>query len=174
MATANNQQEAGYLAAYDQYADSIFRYCYYKTSNRELAKDLVQQVFFKTWSYIKEGNQVDNFRPFLYRLANNLIIDWYRRSKSDSLDRIMEDGYEPRSDKFDIDKEIEAKWALSVLTQLDKSDQDLITWCYVEDISIQEIAVMLGEKENNVSVKLHRALKKLKQLLNPQKEAEKM
>ena len=168
MVTANKEQQASYLAAYDQYADSLFRYCYYKTSNRELAKDLVQQVFLKTWSYLKAGNQVDNFRPFLYRLANNLIIDWYRRSKSDSLDRMMEKGYEPRSDKFDIDTEVEVNWALSVLSQLEKSDQDLITWRYVEDIGIKEIAAMLGEKENNISVKLHRALKRLKQLLSPE------
>ena len=167
MAIVNDQnnQETSFLAAYDEYADAIFRYCFYKTSNRELAKDLVQQTFFKTWSYLKEGNTVDEFRSFLYRTANNLIIDWYRRSKSDSLDKMMEAGYEPSSQQAGPAEQTEVSWALAMLKRLDDEDQQLITWRFVEDISVKEIAKMLDDKENNVSVRIHRAMDRLKKLL---------
>ncbi len=162
---ANEQQEQDFLSAYDQYADAIFRHCFYKTSNRELAKDLTQQTFFKVWSYLKEGKAVQNFRAFLYQIANNLVIDWYRRSKSDSLDQLMESGYEPSSRALDPTRQAEAGWALAMLKQLSPEDQQLITWRYVEDMSLGEMASTLGEKENNVSVRLHRAMERLKKLL---------
>lgn len=164
MAT-DKQSEEEFLSAYEQYADPVFRHCYYKTSNREVAKDLVQQTFLKVWSYLKEGKEVQNFRPFLYQIANNLIIDWYRRHKSDSLDQLAESGYEPTSRGPDPGKQAEFSWALQTLKQLSPDDQQLITWRYVEDISLEEMASTLGEKENNVSVKLHRALGRLKELL---------
>lgn len=160
-----NHQEQHFLTAYDQYADAIFRYCFYKTSNREVAQDLTQQTFLKTWTYLGGGQTVLEFRPFLYRTANNLIIDWYRKSKSDSLDSLMADGYEPKSKQSDPLGQVEYAWALATLKELNEEDQQLITWRYVEDMSVKEIAAILSEKENNVSVKLHRAMGRLKKLL---------
>jgi len=157
--------EGEFLSAYDQYADAVFRHCFYKTSNRELAKDLAQQTFLKVWSYLKGGGSVQNFRAFLYQTANNLVIDWYRRSKSDSLDQLMEGGYEPSNRESDPTRRAEMSWALETLKQLDPDDQQLVTWRYVEDVSLGEMANMLGEKENNVSVRLHRAMARLKELL---------
>jgi len=151
--------------AYDQYAEAIFRYCYFKTSDREQALDLTQQTFLQAWSYLTGGQEVKDWRPFLYRLANNLIIDWYRRKKSESLDDLMTEGFEPKSNLPEPDQQAEFNWALKLLEQLNEDDQQLIVWRYVEDYSPPEIAKFLNDSTNNVSVRLHRALTKLKKLL---------
>lgn len=157
-----------FLKAYDKYADGIFRLCYFKTSDRELAKDLTQQTFMQTWSYLKAGKEVRDFRPFLYRLANNLVIDWYRRRKPESLDTLLESGWEPSDEAVDISQTADFNLALKLLTKLPADDQELIIWRYVEDLSPQQIAEIIKEKENTVSVRLHRALEKIKKIIHNQ------
>ncbi|OHA57717.1 MAG: hypothetical protein A2114_02460 [Candidatus Vogelbacteria bacterium GWA1_51_14] len=162
-----NNQEQAFIKAYDQYADAIFRHCYFKTSNQELAKDLMQQTFLQAWAYTQDGKSVREWRAFLYRLANNLVIDWYRRKKADSLDQLLEEGFSPETTDAYEEPTLLAEFnlALKLLDQLDQADRDLIVWRYVEDLSIREIADLLGERGNTVSVRLHRATKKITQLV---------
>ena len=99
--------EKDLLDAYDAYADAIFRHCYYKTSDRELAQDLTQEVFLKAWSYMQAKHPILNMRAFLYRLSDNLVIDWYRKKKSQSLDALTEQGFEPSDDSVRVEEKAE-------------------------------------------------------------------
>ena len=153
------------LRAYDAHADAIFRHCYFKTGERELAQDMTQDVFLKAWSYMQQKQQILNMRAFLYRLADNLVIDWYRKRKATSLDALVDDGFEPVSAESRAEERAEASLALAKLRELGEDDQKLITWRFVEDLSPKEIAEIVDQSENVVSVRLHRALKKLKSLL---------
>jgi RNA polymerase sigma-70 factor (ECF subfamily) len=84
---ANRQQ---FLAAYDNYADAIYRHCFYRVFSKPLAEELTQDTFMKTWKYLEGGKQVENLRAFLYRVANNLIIDHSRKKKEERLDALLE------------------------------------------------------------------------------------
>src|SRR4051812_6244882 len=97
----NKKVKDDFLDAYNQYADAIFRYCFYKVSNRERAADLVQDTFTKTWIYLSNGKKVANLKAFLYKTANNLIIDWFRKKKMYSLDTLEEVGFDPSFDNRD-------------------------------------------------------------------------
>lgn len=159
--------EKEFLAAYEAYADAIFRFCFFKTKDRDLAKDLVQQTYLKAWVYLRQNRQIDNFRAFLYRLAGNLVIDWYRKKKAESLENLAEKGFEPADHHGNAEAEAELAWMLKVLHTLEPADQELIIWRYVEDMSPRDIAQMLGEKENNISVRLHRAKERLWKKFSP-------
>ncbi|MBP9855757.1 MAG: sigma-70 family RNA polymerase sigma factor [Candidatus Pacebacteria bacterium] len=164
----NDRLKEEFTTVYNTYADTMFRYCFFKTSDREAAKDLVQQIFLKTWSYLQKG-EIDNYRPFLYRVATRIVIDWYRRIKTDSLDTLRENGYDPEDKRANTSQTAEVNWVFTVMEHLKEEDQNLIIWRYVEDLSPSEIASILGETENVVSVRLHRAKAKLEQLLNRDK-----
>lgn len=158
--------EKAFTKAYETYQDAIFRFCFFKTSNRELAKDLTQETFVRAWTYAVNGGTIREFRAFLYRLAQNLVIDWYRKRKSDSLDVLMEGGFDPpaheavsREDKDDI------AWVLKTVEKLRPEDREIVIWRYVEDKTPGQIAELLGENENTISVRLHRAVKRLRKLL---------
>ena len=75
-------REKLFTEAYDKYADAIFRYCYYRLFDREKAKDCMQEAYCRTWKYMSAGKQVDNIRAFVYKTANNIIIDDSRKKKS--------------------------------------------------------------------------------------------
>ncbi len=156
-----------FMKAYDDLSDAIFRHCWFKIGDREKAKDLMQETFTRSWQYIIQGTEVKNMKPFLYRVANNLIIDEYRKKKELSLDGLMAEGFEPGFDEIkSTEQSIDAKLALSVINQLDEKYQEAIMMRYVDELSPKEIAEITGENENNISVRIHRGLKQLKEILN--------
>lgn len=159
------KMEQDFLTAYDAFADAIFRYCYFRIGDKDQARDMTQDIFLKSWSYLQNGKQIDNFKAFLYRSAHNMIIDWYRKKRSISLDTLTEEGYDPADTSANTSQKAEIENALSVLSKLEKDDQDIVLWRLVEDMSIGEIASILNESENTVSVRLHRAMAKFRKLL---------
>src|SRR6056297_3032720 len=72
---------------YDKYKDDIYRFVYFKVSSEEKAHDLVNEAFLKIYDYLKKGKDIRNFRAFLYKIARNIVIDFYRTRKENiSLD----------------------------------------------------------------------------------------
>jgi RNA polymerase sigma-70 factor, ECF subfamily len=158
-----------FIAAYDEHADAVFRYCFFKLSNRELAKDMVQDTFIKTWQYLGEGKPIGNLKAFLYKVAHNLIIDEYRRQKASSLDSLREAGFDVEGSRGDdMILSAEADVVLRAIDKLEPHFREVIVMRYVHDLSPREIADILGEKENAVSVRLNRAIHKAQELLNIQ------
>jgi RNA polymerase sigma-70 factor (ECF subfamily) len=91
-AIAGDKQAFGRL--YDCYADQIFRYLYFRVEERSLAVDMTEDVFLKAWEKIPQFGKDKrglNFRAWLYRIAHNTVIDYYRTNKAEvSLDEVSE------------------------------------------------------------------------------------
>jgi RNA polymerase sigma-70 factor (ECF subfamily) len=154
--------------AYEEHADAIFRYCYFKLSDNEKAKDVVQDTFVRVWQYLSEGKNIDSIKPFLYTTARNLIIDEYRKKKSSSLDTLMEGGFEPGIDiRHELETRSDALQVIKSIQELPKSYSEILFMRYVDDLSVKEIAQTLGESENVISVRIYRGLAKLRTNLQP-------
>lgn len=162
-----SSMKSQFLNAYDAYGDAIFRFCVLKVSNRELAQDLAQEVFMKYWQTLRKGEKLQNERAYLYTLARNLVIDWYRKKKESSLDVLTEAGIEFQGDTSkSITDSAEAREAFEVIGQLEEGDREVLTLRFVEGFSPKEIADVTGESANTISVRIHRALKKVQELLH--------
>ncbi len=162
------EMEREFLAAYDAHSDALFRHCLISVRDRESAKDIVQETFSRTWLYLSEGKKVDYIRAFLYRIANNLIVDGSRKKKSPSLDAMMDDdGFEPVDESVrDFADKPAAREAMKMLEGLDEIYRTAITMRYVEEMSPREIAAQLGVSENVVSVRIHRGIERLSKIMN--------
>lgn len=160
----SDQKTNEFIESYDLYADGVFRYCFFKLSNREAAKDIVQETFVKTWQYIHEGKDIGNLKAFLYKVARNLVIDEYRKHKTSSLDSLQEDGFDV-TDKEDMTISTEVNIILEAIDKLEPHHREVIVMRFVHDLSPREIADILGEKENAISVRLNRAVKKAQEIL---------
>ena len=155
-----------FMKAYDELSDAIFRHCWFRIGDRERAKDLTQDTFTKSWQYLIDGTEVKNLKAFLYRVANNLLIDEYRKKREASLDKLMEAGFDPGfDDRKKTENSIDAKLVLEVVGWLDEKYREVVLMRYVDELSPKEIAEALGESENNVSVRIHRGLKQLREIL---------
>lgn len=168
MAEEHHKIEAIFMKSYEEHSDAILRYCIFQTSNRDVALDILQDTFTKTWLYLSEGKEVDNIRAFLYKVAKNLIIDYRRKKKSYSLDAITETGvdFEGENEEESITDEFDKDFIIGKLENLEPSDQEILTMRYINEMSIKEIAEILDLSSNNVSVRIHRALERLKKILD--------
>ncbi len=154
-----------FLKAYDEYSDALFRHCLFKVSDRELAKDLLQETFTKVWVYVSKGKKIGNMRAFLYKTLNNLVIDEYRKKRNISLDLLAEDGFDPKADNLPNTSDmIDGERAVKLLSKLDDPYKETVFLRYVNGLEISEIAEITEQTENAVSVHIHRGLKKLKEL----------
>lgn len=153
--------------AYEAFSDAIFRHCFFRVYQREQALDLMQQVFMKTWEYMASGKSIDNIRAFLYRAANNLIIDEARKKKEQvSLNVLEEQGVEPWIDtREEVEATIDGANVTKYLKKLPPEDREILILRFVDDLSPKEIAEVLEETANVVSVRIHRAIKKLRELI---------
>jgi len=160
------------LEAYDSYSEALYRHCFFRVFSRARAEELVQETYLRTWKYLREGKEIENIRAFLYRIANNLIIDDSRKRKEESLDALMEesDAFEPSYDGHKaIERNVLLNEIIAVIKKLSPGDRELLISRYVDDLDPKEIAEILHTTANNVSVKLHRAMKSLKAFLEKEK-----
>lgn len=164
--TSLNEFNERFIEHYEIVSDKIFRLCFYKTNDREVALDLTQETFIKTWDYLREGKQVENLQAFTYTIARNLIKDFYKKKKSIPM------GSMPDFDPLLIEDEYsgilenaEVKQLISLLDKLPLEDKRLLTYRLIDELSLKEIAEKTGERENTVSVRIHRALKRYREVI---------
>jgi RNA polymerase sigma-70 factor, ECF subfamily len=171
----SQETEKLFLEVYDTHADAIYRFCYFRLFDKEKAEELTQEAFMRTWEYLASGKQVDNIRAFVYRVARNSIVDYFRKKKEVSLDDLHEQG-------FDVSIEDASRWeniidggdAIRAIKLLDEKYRDVLLFRHVDGLPVKEIAAIVGDSENAVSVRLHRGLKQLKEILSqpPRKESQ--
>lgn len=158
--------EDNFIHAYDQYADAIFRYCFYRVYNRDLARDMMQETFKRVWQKIAGGGQIDNLRAFLYTTAKHIIIDHSRKIKESSLDELAVAGFEPASTQPPMGEQFDAALVRDILNRLDEKYREVILLYYVEGYRTREISQIMHLSESAVYVRIHRGKKMLKKLLS--------
>lgn len=158
-----------FLAAYDAYADAIFRHCYFRVFVRSRAEELTQETFMKTWEYLAAGKSIENIRAFLYRVANNLVVDEARKHKEVSLEILLEkNGMAEPADNApeNMERTFAAKEVLQALYALPPEHREVLVLRYVNDLDPKEIGEIIGITANAASVRIHRALAVLKDRAN--------
>jgi len=172
-------QEKRFLKAFEEYSDALFRHAAMRVSNRERSIDIVHDTFTKVWSYIRSGHQIDAYRSFLYKVLNNLIIDEYRRQKEVSLDALLEaegvdEGSFPNLSENTVEAlaaTIDGRKAFELVQELPKEYREVIVFRFVDGLGPKEIADLIEESENVVSVRIHRGLKLLRSMIEKGNEA---
>ena len=174
--TYMNSREAEFNAAFEKHSDELFRHASMRLPSRDRALELTQETFLKVWQFLSKGEHIDKFRPFLYRVLNNLIIDEYRKHKTQSLDAMMEDPETASAvegnllrDEFDMMETasvmFDGKVVLEAIKKLPDMYRVVIIMRFIDGLTPSEIAGHIKETENTVSVRLHRGIRKLRELL---------
>ncbi len=176
--SAVGSHEDRFLKAFDEYADALFRHAVYRLSDRERAIEIVHDTFTKVRGYLKSGHDIETYKPFLYKVLNNLIIDEYRRRKELSLDAILsEDGTDessfPELYEGGIEEltfTLDAQKASELLQELPLVYREVLTFRFVDGLGPKEISELIEESENVVSVRIHRGLKTLREMIEKREE----
>jgi len=162
----DNDQEQAFLDAFDTYADALYRHSFFRISDRERAKDLVSETFTKTWEYLVKGNAVNDYKSFLYRTLNHLIVDEYRKKKTESLDNLLEEHNVPESafeelvggGKEEMEITGDIRCIPKLLERMPAPYREVVVMRYLDGLAPSDIAKLLGEPVNTVSVRIHRGI----------------
>lgn len=155
-----------FLESFNQYSDAIYRFCVVKVSNIDLAEDMTQEVFTRYWLYVKDEKEISNVRALLYTIAGNLAKDWYKKKKSVSLDERLENGLDVTSRELSSETQAQYNEVLTAMDDMDERDKEVLYLRYVEGFEPKQIAEIIEETANNVSVRLNRAMTRLKEKMH--------
>lgn len=119
----------------EQY-DKIYRYCYFKVKNREIAEDITQETFlrfFENISYVNRGQEL----RYLYTIARNLCVDEYRRKREEPLP-------EEAAGSFEEENMVMRIAVRSALEGLEETDRELLLMRHVNGVPVSVIAGLYG------------------------------
>ena len=137
----------------EQY-DKIYRYCYFKVRQREIAEDITQETFlrfFESRGSVNRGQAL----PYLYTIAHNLCVDEYRKQKTEPI------GDEP-ANSFMEDHMITQISVRIALSQLDETERELLLLRYANDVPVSVISKLYGISRFSVYRRISNAAKHLK------------
>ena len=140
----------------EQY-DKIYRYCYFKVHNRDLAEDITQEAFLR--GIAAQGKGVDI--RYLYRIAHNLCIDEYRKVEEDPIDDMeISDGSDLNEDKVNS---IVLNEALAALTE---EEREVLLLRYANEEPISVICNIYGKSRFAVYRWIQSILKKCRNYID--------
>ena len=168
---------------YEQYINKIYRFVFLKVGTEAVAQDIASEVFVRAWDRFKAGKKqkgaeqasgIENIQAFLYRIARNLVVDYYRqntRFKTVSVEEI----WKPDS-RIDLNKDAEVDSEMNqlrfALSKINETYADVVVWRYLDQFSISEIAKILNKSEGAIRVLLFRGLKDLRDQMEKQEKGE--
>lgn len=149
-----------------KYYQQIYKYIYFKVSHKETAQDLTQEVFLKLTKSIHRYVAAAKFSTFLYQIAHNVIVDFYRGEKAvQEKQVVLEDGAEVgRCDGKT--SQVEAKVDLmTALSQLPEDYRECIILYYIGQLKHREIALIMDVPVSTVKTWIRRGLDQCKHIL---------
>ena len=162
----NQNQSIAFAQVYDLYIGQIYGYLFNRVQNRQIAEDLTSEVFLKA---LKAFDRFDpnraSVKTWLYQIARNHLIDYYRTRKvTEDIEQV-----ELASENLQMDSELENTLNLEklrkLLSELPEESRELITLRIWDELSYKEIAEVTGKNEGALKVAFSRVLKQL-QLIN--------
>lgn len=158
----NGQSEA-FAEIYDKYFDKIYKFIYYKVGHRETAEDLSSLTFTKALENIKKFNADRGlFSAWIYKIARNNIVDYYRSKKEISdIDKVP-DLYHEENFVENMTKDAQLQNIKEKLNLLTEDQREIIVMRVWNEMSYKEISEIVGKSENNCKVIFSRSIKQLK------------
>ena len=160
-----NRKADRYEYFLDQYGQQVYALVARIVSCQEDAEELTQDVFLKAFQQLSSFKAESSFSTWIYRIATNMAISAFRKRKYDVLhldDAVFANLSDTQVDEaLEDDSEEQLQRLSSAMQKLEADERALITLYYMEEKPLSEIAFIMGMKENNAKVKLHRIRKKL-------------
>ncbi len=159
---AQNGDNEAFGEIYNLFLQRIFRFIHFSVNDYELSWDLTQNTFLKAWKAIEKfSTKKGSLQAFLFAIARNLVIDWYRKKKDILLRHISEPvvsaDFEER-----LVRDEQGQALRAAINKLEPQDKEIIMLRYFEEMTFAEVAKIVGKREGAVRVRAHRALKSLR------------
>ena len=162
-------------ALIQKHKNKIYAFILSKIRNRDLAEDVFQDTFIKVINSLQKGkyNEEGKFLPWVMRIANNLVIDYFRKSKkmrtiapTDDFDifDILQDGEKNVEDNL-VNNQIH-KDLRKLIEYLPEDQKEVLKMRYYAELSFKEISECTGVSINTALGRMRYALINLRKLID--------
>lgn len=155
---------------YDQYKSSIYKFCLVKLNgDADIAEDCMQNTFVVFYNKLKNQEQINNPRAYLYSIANNHILKSIEEKTKQQSRIVPIDDYTEKvvDDQQSIDSNIDYDLLNERLSKLLTPDeQQLLKFRYIYDMPIDQIAKQLDLTKSAAAKRLQRLREKIKHSIN--------
>lgn len=154
------------------YYSDVYSYLRRLCSSKQDAEDLTQQTFLKVWSSLDSFTGRSKFSTWLYRIAHNTFIDWYRKN-SGSVQAGPDKWWQVCTDEnpgpfSNLARRQMAQRLYEAVDQLDEDKKHVVHLHYYQGLSIRQTAKVLGVATSTVKYRLREVFKILKVKLSVQ------
>ncbi|MDY8137785.1 RNA polymerase sigma factor [Aquimarina sp. 2201CG5-10] len=150
---------------YSQCYAMVLQMCLgFMKGDKDLAKDLSQEVFINIWNAISGFKGQSTYKTWVYRITVNTCLQYIRKDKKKnrlSIEKV-EHALADESQNTIINEDQNLYEAIGKLNELDR----LVIMMVLEEQDYDDIAEVIGIKPTNVRVKIHRIKKRLKKILD--------
>ncbi|MDD3279294.1 MAG: sigma-70 family RNA polymerase sigma factor [Lachnospiraceae bacterium] len=148
----------------NKYGDTIFRLCYLYLKDYQLAEDATQETFIKAMNAYNTFQHKSSEKTWITRIAINcskniMRTHWFRNLQNNYADSMQPETENP------IESFLEKNSISKAIMELPVNDRKIILLYYYQDLTIKEIAAIIGKSENTTIQRLNRARGKLKKIL---------
>ncbi len=149
-------------AIFDHFFSQIYRFLLVRLGHRETAQDLAQDVFLKVVRNIDSFNSgTGDFTPWIWQIARNTLIDYFRQKKPQYLDDLEQHGEAIPDHRDGVHASAELREIMNIVDRLSPEEQELFQLHFVADLSYADLAAITGKTEANLRVAIHRLRQKI-------------
>ena len=161
------KDEHAFAALLQEHGPALQRFLHFKLPTKQDAEDAYSTSCIRVWGYASRS-KVDHFSGLIYTVARTVVADFYRSSeKKDALQTSDQElaQVESKHSGKKIEEFVDGELMKNALMQLSENEREAIVMRYLEGHQVKEVAIQIGKSENATSVLLHRALKKVRTIL---------
>lgn len=169
MARVRAGDAQAFTELYERHAAALLTFLTRLTGDRRFGEDLLQETFVRLYRSRGAYDATGRFRAFLFTIARRLVIDWRRRRQAmgledaDALERLeAPERAEHRAEARDLADRVEA-----ALQRLPAGQREIVLLSRYTGLGANDIAQVTGSTPGAVRVGLHRALRRLRELIDP-------
>lgn len=149
---------------FEAYNRALYNFFVKITYDRDLGHDLTQNVFFRLIKFRHTWNDDMRFKPWIYQIARNVYADHYRKNKVMKNDNIDVSELGDKIEAFDDwnDRSEQERILHLSMQRLKDEDREILLMSKFQKMKYEEISQVLDTSVSAVKVKVHRAIKRLK------------
>src|SRR3989304_1141264 len=157
---------------YERHSPGLYRYAVRLTGDQETAEDCVAETFSRLLHAVRNGGgPTENIQAYLYRMAHNWIVDYYRRQEERAEPMEIEKQVDPWSNPAHlITQQQDREQVRMALLRLTHEQQQVIYLRFLEELSHEKVALAIGKSTEATRALQHRALATLRRMLDDQEK----
>nr|WP_033213836.1 ECF subfamily RNA polymerase sigma factor, BldN family [Kitasatospora phosalacinea] len=168
---AQNGESEAFGRLYDHYADTVYRYIYYRVGSRATAEDLTSETFLRALRRIGTFTwQGRDFGAWLVTIARNLVADHFKSSRfrlEVTTGEMLDSNECERSPEESVLESLSNAALLDAVHRLNPQQQECVTLRFLQGLSVAETARIMGKNEGAIKTLQYRAVRTLARLLPP-------